>query len=68
MASQKRVQHANKQQQQQQHKDEYQMYSSFPNLASSKLLNAQNDSILQNEKLRHERLIGQLKAAEARNR
>jgi hypothetical protein len=46
-------------------------YSSFGDLSSERVLRnnlEQTESIYQNEKIRHERLIGQLKAAEARNR
>lgn len=66
MASQKRTQVAAKKQREQINDI---MYSSVPNLTSNRLLNHNKDeNILQDERLRHERLIGQLKAAEARNR
>ena len=62
MASQKRTQ-VNKQR----FTNENPLFGSLPNIRS-KVLSSQSESALQSEKLRHERLIGQLKAAEARNR
>jgi hypothetical protein len=58
---------ASKQRLKQAQKSDNQAFASFPN-TQTKVINSQSEYALQNEKLRHERLIGQLKAAEARNR
>ena len=60
MASQKRIKQIQK--------SENSPFASYPAAQAKTQINSQSEYALQNEKLRHERLIGQLKAAEARNR
>jgi len=66
MASQQRIRDANKKMQKER------MHVSMIELPKAERLlknsEIERDVVFQNEKLRHERLIGQLKAAEARNR